>query len=463
MSACLINYLQSDTHVKSDLISDQSELTPQPQYTNWTSQKYFMNLCFEARSVQRFTITDMSFDPLTFFEPGSNDPQPILNRTEQQLDQSLKCISFENIEVQTDDLTHLQILDLPQPNQLLPFSILRTILKLFKADTIKNFDSNVANLPAQGSTAELNTFLNQRSLTLKEVESLAAFLHQSLDAVVTISLLPKSSSSLTTGYLTKVVSFPFENYTEEEREEIYDLASHVMTASSAPAMKGNTTRLVQIDGLDREIYLFEPAFTEDKVGNITWGASLELVNQIVKGNTSYWLDDSRIPLLEMGAGTGLVTIVLRALGHRVISTDLPEIMDNLKKNIELNKLSYTELFDDNSLNAYSLHLASLDWRSPNEFLSKTKSRDGYKCVILSDPVYSPQHPIWIKDTLNAVLSRNSGSKVVFMVGRRDRFQDVRDNLWNLMESIGLKELFYEIIEGYDDYGVLEYDYKVFGR
>jgi transcription initiation factor TFIID subunit TAF12 len=50
-----------------------------------------------------------------------------------------------------------------------------------------------------------------------------------------------------------------------------------------------------------------------------------------------------------------------------------------------------------------------------------------------------------------------------MVGRRERFQDVRDDLWRLMQELDLTELFRDLIDGRDDYGTLLYDYKVFGR
>lgn len=403
----------------------------------------------------------MSFDPLAFFEPITNDSEILLPTLKRRSDESIKAETFKETEAEIS--TPLQILDLPQPSKQLSYSILKTILKLFQADQIRNFGHNGTNLPSSSNAEELDSFLKQKSLSLDEVKSLAAYMNHSIESVITLSLLPTSNSSLTTAYLTKVISFPFENFTEEQRDEIYDLASHVMTANSAPAMKGNTTRLVQIEGLDKEILLFEPALTEDKVGNITWGASLELAKQIVNNNTSFWLEKSEVPLLELGAGTGLVTIVLRILGYQVISTDLPEILDNLGKNMDLNNLSYTKSSaSETIINKSSLHLTSLDWRSPGEFLLRTNCKHGYKCVILSDPVYSPQHPYWVRDTVSAVLSKDPSSRVVFMIGRRDRFQDVRDNMWYLMRSLGLKELYHEITNGFDDYGMLEYDYKVFG-
>lgn len=409
----------------------------------------------------------MSFDPLTFFEP-----EPPKFEIEEISDTGNfnhgKSERFSNQEF-TDDLEEndeyvlLHILDLPQPNPQLPYSILKTILQLFQPDQVKNFGNNESVNLFQFKDDELGSYLEEKSISLEEAKALASYLNYNLQSVLTIVQLPKFSSTSTTSFLTKIIAYPFENYTEDERDDIYDLASYVMTASSAPAMKGNTTRLVELDGLEKSILLYEPALTEDKVGNITWGASHELAKQIVNNNAKKWLSKTEIPILELGAGTGLVTIVLGLLKYRVVSTDLPEIIDNLKKNVELNQLECIKLQDTESIvNNSLIHLTSLDWRSPYEFLSRTSCLGGYPIVILSDPVYSSQHPFWVRDTVKAVLSRDPASKLVFMIGRRDRFQDVRDNLWNLILKLGLRELQSDIVNGFDDYGILEYDYKVFG-
>ncbi|GAV27236.1 hypothetical protein PMKS-000700 [Pichia membranifaciens] len=238
--------------------------------------------------------------------------------------------------------------------------------------------------------------------------------------------------------------------------------------STVPSSANMTTSELDIEGLSKDILLYEPALTEDKIGNITWGASLELAKQIVNGNNSIWLpkDTTALttPILELGAGTGLVTIVLGLLGYRVVSTDLPEIVDNLSKNIELNQLECVKSDPSERIVIDSLvHVTSLDWRAPNEFLNRTSYSNGYKTVLLSDPVYSTSHPYWVKDAVSAVLSRSENAHVVFMVGRRDRFEDVRECLWQLMSDLGLKLISSQIVDGFDDYGTLQYDYKVYGR
>jgi predicted nicotinamide N-methyase len=416
----------------------------------------------------------MDFDPLLFFEPNSNQHLqkyqekslgsvfPVSNDNSRQPNETLEDISKTD-KLETDNFVPLQVLDLPTITPLLPYPILSTILKLFQPDQVKNFGNQKSSIPSLFNNDELVIYLNQKNINMAELSALSAYLGHSIPSILTLTQLPTMNSSGTTSYLTKIISYPFTQYTEEQTEEIYGLASYVMTASFAPASKGDATRLIEIDGLEREILLYEPALTEDKVGNITWGASLELAKQIVNGNTKSWLKNSKQPILELGAGTGLVTIVLGILDYKVMSTDLPEIIDNLEKNIKLNKLGCIKSNTNEIIvQSTQIQLTSLDWRSPNEFLSRVSMSDGYQTIILSDPVYSPQHPYWVQNTVSATLSKNKNAKVVFMVGRRDRFQDVRDNMWSLMVDLGLKEIESQVINGFDDYGVLQYDYKVFG-
>lgn len=304
----------------------------------------------------------MDFDPLEFFEPGPEIPvedtvnenvgnlhnddiiKVVANSNELSAEKILENEGGTTLE-DTVDTIRLQVIDLPIVNTSLPVGVLSTLLKLFQPDQTKNFgQTSQSTLPTSThmTTSELEAYISCKAITTTQLEGLSEFLNCNIQSTLTLTDLPKQDHTGITSFLTRIISFPFPNYTEEERDNIYELASYVMTANSAPALKGDTTRFVEIEGLSKDILLYEPALTEDKIGNITWGASLELAKQIVNGNTSIWLSKDTTalttPILELGAGTGLVTIVLGLLGYRVVSTDLPEIVDNLSKNIELNQL-----------------------------------------------------------------------------------------------------------------------------
>lgn len=415
------------------------------------------------------------FDPLSFFEAVPADLEnientelstPTLADVNQQNTNANKSDRVDidnnsNTRDADDDVNGIPLTMLDLPNaKITPFNILKTILQMFKPDQLKNFgntDSDTDIIGLSKNEQELSQYLGQKNVSISELNQLAGFINHSVESVLSLSQLPITDSKGLVSYLTKLISYPFPDFTEDQTDEIYDLASFVMTANSAPALKGNSTRLVEITGLPREILLYEPALTEDNIGNITWGASLELAKKIVGDKNLQALFNKELPILELGAGTGLVTIALRMLSYKVVSTDLPEIIPNLSKNLQLNKLnSNSTVFERNDD-----FITHLDWRSPNEFLDRMQNPNGYQTVLLSDPVYSPQHPYWVRDTIDAVLSKDKNSNVVFMVGKRDRFLDVRENLWGLMLSLGLKLKQSEIIDGFDDYGKLQYDYKVF--
>lgn len=422
----------------------------------------------------------MDFDPLSFFEPevknshdtGISQEDVIVNKiTSNENFPEEKKIEHPESEDE-NDIIQLHVLDLPLVQTDIPYTVLLSLLKIFQPDQVKNF-GNVSDSKKIPTTEEANlsSYLEAKDITLQQLELLATFLNHTIESTLTLSRLPSIDSSGLTSYLTKIISYPFPTYSEDERDSIYNLTSFVMTANSAPALKGDTTRVVEIDGLSTNLLLYEPAITEDKIGNVTWGASLELAKEIVNpsgSSTSMWLSENNVnnetPILELGAGTGLVTIVLGILGYRVVSTDLPEIIDNLYKNIKLNNLACTKAYSNETIepsNNTLIQVTSLDWRSPKEFLTRTACPNGYETVILSDPVYSPAHPYWVRDAVQEVLSKSKNSRLVFMVGRRDRFQDVRDCLWNLMMEMGLEILNSSIVDGWDDYGALQYDYKVF--
>lgn len=436
------------------------------------------NYTYNPKDIEQSEVMD--FDPLSYFEPDEALEVDVQSFHTENLQESNSTSNIENSEeANTLDDVPLQILDLPYIGPATEIKHLITILKLFKSDQLRNFAASGSENEKETSISERTTnpgelekYLSTKDITLKEFSELSCYLNHTAASVLSLVQLPTTFPEQTTAYLTKIISYPFPQLEEEERDHLYDFASYIMTSNSAPALKGNTTRLVEMEGLSSGIKLYEPALTEDKVGNLTWGASLELSKLLLNPTTSItprWIiscKEEKTPILELGAGTGLVSIVLAKHGYSIISTDLPEIVENLTKNIQLNNVQCSTSDSNESFDASSIsnaHTTSLDWRNPSEFLIRSNTLTGFKTLIFSDPVYSEQHPYWVSDTVSATLSKERGSKVIFMVGRRERFEDVRDDLWRLMNEIGLEEICNDVIDGKDDYGALIYDYKVFGR
>lgn len=405
------------------------------------------------------------FDPLSFFDPIEEQHTDtnvfIVQKTEEKTPEKASS-STNNEELEIP----LQPLDLPLPSTNPPYEILDTILNLLLPAETTNFERNVTSYEVP------------ESITENQMQSLCTYLNHTIESVLTIRQIPTIHSEALTTYLTRIISYPFPKYTEEQLDDIYNLTSRVMTSYSAPALKGDTERKMVID--DLVITLHEPGMTEDKIGNITWGAAGELAKKIMsdfKSNELNWIGEKDEVIVEMGAGTGLITILLAELGFNVISTDLPNIVNNLMRNVKLNGLKFgfsipngytmddleefSEDMQDNVL------ITPLDWTNPTVFMEnkntlKYSTNGKFRTLVFADPVYAPDHPGWVQDAVKCILaSKEDDPKVIFMLGMRDRFEDVREDLWEKMKELGLLEVVDEVIHGVDDYGKLSYQFKIF--
>ncbi|XP_054830009.1 protein-lysine methyltransferase METTL21E-like [Eublepharis macularius] len=69
----------------------------------------------------------------------------------------------------------------------------------------------------------------------------------------------------------------------------------------------------------------------DSYGAVVWPSALVLCHFLEMNVNSYNMVDKNV--IEIGAGTGLVSIVASFLGAHVTATDLPEVLGNLQYNI----------------------------------------------------------------------------------------------------------------------------------
>ncbi|XP_041797973.1 protein-lysine methyltransferase METTL21C-like [Chelmon rostratus] len=72
----------------------------------------------------------------------------------------------------------------------------------------------------------------------------------------------------------------------------------------------------------------------DSFGAVMWPAALALCSFLDNNRQRVNLQGKEV--LELGAGTGLVTIVASLLGASVTATDLPEVLSNLRANVMRN-------------------------------------------------------------------------------------------------------------------------------
>ncbi|XP_068164013.1 methyltransferase like 21e [Antennarius striatus] len=72
----------------------------------------------------------------------------------------------------------------------------------------------------------------------------------------------------------------------------------------------------------------------DLYGAVLWPSASVLCHFLETNQDKYNLKDKNV--IELGAGTGLVTIVSSLLGAKVTSTDLPDVLGNLQYNVMRN-------------------------------------------------------------------------------------------------------------------------------
>ncbi|MCJ1401346.1 hypothetical protein MMC11_004558 [Xylographa trunciseda] len=216
------------------------------------------------------------------------------------------------------------------------------------------------------------------------------------------------------------------------------------------------------------IVLREPSLTADNLGHKTWGASYMLAKRLAllvphlpvlqsrgsdeqaqhlpqKSKTAQnGLNISSLRVLELGAGTGLVGIAAAATFHvKVDLTDLPDICENLAYNALRNQELITS-------HGGSVTTFPLDWSdSPS---SETVRDNQYDLIMAADPLYSPDHPKMLVDTITRYLVKGRLSRVVVELPLREAYQPEVDHFREIMERVGLTIISEGEEIGYDDWG-----------
>ena len=102
-------------------------------------------------------------------------------------------------------------------------------------------------------------------------------------------------------------------------------------------------------------------------------------------------------------------------------TDLPEIVPNLAKNIQLNLESMQDFTD-------TVHVCSrvLDWA--NESDSPSTGDDAFSVIVAADPIYSAAHPELLVNTVRRWLAPESASRFIVELPLRSAYVSEREDL-----------------------------------
>ena len=439
------------------------------------------------------------FDPLDFMEPTAGQ---IGDRYEEQTIEEygyqLKASSPEENEfdyLDHDSANHdnndntgvITVLDLPAVAYASPKVIL-CVLRLLRPDMQVNFQAqqhtDVAEL---FQTREISDDLQQSILHYYN----SVFPNDRLNTIEKIatkipSLIHTSNGGELGGLLDYYTSIlkKYENFKESDSNcfgtndsHLYDLLvrevslriSEQCGRSAQPSMYRN----FKFQGLSKTIQLYEPTLTADNLGWKTWGSALVLsqilISEFLTGlpkarrdtvSNVMTTDGNSRPLkvLELGAGTGLVGISwaykykelygkdLSSKQIEMYVTDLPDIVENLRVNININGLNDFVVAD------------VLDWTDPEPFTAKHGVEDNdFDIILIADPIYSPNHPQWIVNMISKFLAKDG---VCFLeIPIRPKYAKERDLLSQLLRSNNFEVIREKYDESRDDWGMVKYLYR----
>jgi predicted nicotinamide N-methyase len=184
-----------------------------------------------------------------------------------------------------------------------------------------------------------------------------------------------------------------------------------------------------------------PLLSEDhtSVGLQSWASSILLAERLCADPGKYGLDlttrcGGGLRVLELGAGTGLLSIAVARILARVqpppfiVATDFHlDVLANLQRNVDSN--------DDTQ----GILVRELDWSQPNS--SSAPFDRPFDVILAADVVYEPTHASWIADCVTKLLARPAG--VLWMiialrsVGRHEGLSSTVDEAFSL-ERGGIK-------------------------
>jgi hypothetical protein len=249
--------------------------------------------------------------------------------------------------------------------------------------------------------------------------------------------------------LADVSDETLEERTEEVRQRLIDEACIILASFSEETMVEND----ESEGISRE-FSFEPSaplagpngcgagtirivlhdapiqtgFDHTDVGLQTWGASIVLSDLMCADPARFGFGGNSLSapgcVVELGAGTGLVSLVLAKLLPRVysrppliVASDFhPTVLENLAVNIEANLSP-----DDAKAEPYML-----DWSAPD--IHAPLSSRSADVLIAADVVYEPEHAVWLRDCAAGLLAPNGIFWLMASVRPNGRFAGLSDTV-----------------------------------
>jgi predicted nicotinamide N-methyase len=284
----------------------------------------------------------------------------------------------------------------------------RRVKKVLSKDLDSSLDSNASLKPDLVIHADLDLLRSdsyERTYTIRWLTALISLTSafQSID--YESSLIPAHQAHLT-----------------GQQDAILTAASSLLAICAGTSAAGTFTRLLTFssDAGDIAVTLTDAPLENqhfESVGAQTWGGACVLADLIVEqpaifGLVPELLKGGRVRVLELGAGTGLVSLTLSKLLEsmgveaEIVATDFyPAVLANLQSNIAANRL--------HSSSPVSLTGHFLDWSTFSALEASSPPFDHtFHLILGADIVYEALHAQWIKSCLQLLLRRPEASSVL---------------------------------------------------
>ncbi|SNX82956.1 related to putative S-adenosylmethionine-dependent methyltransferase of the seven beta-strand family [Melanopsichium pennsylvanicum] len=151
------------------------------------------------------------------------------------------------------------------------------------------------------------------------------------------------------------------------------------------------------------------------VGVQTWGASIIVSDVLVRHPTLFHpalacTSDTPLRIAELGAGTGLLGMATAKLlrqqkiqAHVVLTDYHLKVLENLRFNVDENFPA------SEATKAVSVAVEHLDWlelhRKQTEGFPEDRNLPKYDLLLLADVIYAPEHALWIRSSIEALLRK----------------------------------------------------------
>lgn len=222
---------------------------------------------------------------------------------------------------------------------------------------------------------------------------------------------------------------------EDETQFTREFSFDVSPTGTEPSKRQPPIKVLLTDGLAGT-----DSTDPDDVGLQSWAASRILSSLMCASPGRFGLVDlgagssaSTPRVVELGAGTGLVSIVLGSLLPRlgivdatVVATDYhPAVLENLRCNIAASFPASSLSLSGGGTAAAVVETALLDWAEP---VLEPPLHLPADMLVATDVVYAPEHAVWLRDCASRLLAPEGVFWLLIAVRDTGRFEGVGETV-----------------------------------